>query len=67
MEIAIISNFWTAVVSCVILVATALLLEDHEHVGKILVMQGLAFGFRLGDQTMKSYQVGKADPTNLKV
>lgn len=66
MENTVISNFWGAVIASIIIVSSALLLETHDHVGKVLVMEGALFGIRLGNQAMKSYHLGKSDPTKLK-
>ena len=59
MENKIVSNFWTAVVSAVVLTATALLLDGNEQAGKVIIFEGAAFGFRLGDQVLKTYNSGK--------
>jgi hypothetical protein len=58
-----ISNFWAAVVASIVFVTTALLLEGHDHVGKILVMEGAAFGISLGAEVIKQYT---KEMTNLK-
>ena len=61
MENKIVSNFWTAVVSAVVLTATALLLDGNEQAGKEIIFEGAACGFRLGDQVLKTYNFGKTE------
>lgn len=67
MENKVVSNFWTALVASIILAATAIILEDSEHCGKVLIMQGLLFGVRVTDQAVKAYQLSKSDPEKLRV
>jgi len=63
----VMSNFWTAIIASIIFVVTALLLTESEHLGMILVMEGALFGARVGDQAIKSYQVGKSNPERMKI
>lgn len=67
MKDKVISNFWTAVFGCIILTATALILENNDHAGKVLIMEGALLGIRVGDQAMKTYLKGKENPDQLRV
>lgn len=67
MESKVVSNFWTALIAAVVLVVTALLLENNEHCGKVLIMQGVLFGVRVADQATKAYQLSKTNPEKLKI
>lgn len=63
----VISNFWTAVIGCVILTISALLLDGNAHAGKVLILEGALLGIRVGDQAMKTYLKGKEHPDQLRV
>ncbi|MBK5213349.1 MAG: hypothetical protein JJE55_06790 [Flavobacteriaceae bacterium] len=63
----VVSNFWTAVIASVILTATALLLNGHEHCGLVLTFEGLLFGVRVADKGIQAYQKGKENPEQLRV
>ncbi len=55
----IISNFWTAVIASVVLTTSALLLHDNDQAGPVIILEGVAFGLRLGDQALKTFNKGE--------
>lgn len=63
----VVSNFWTAVIASIVLTATALLLNGHEHCGLVLTFEGLLFGVRVADKGIQAYQKGKSNPEELRV
>lgn len=63
----VIGNFWMAIVASVILVATAMLLKDDINATYVIIGELSFFGIRGIDQIIKSYMIGKSNPTNLKV
>lgn len=67
METKVVSNFWTAVIASIVLTATALLLNGHEHCGLVLTFEGLLFGVRVADKGIQAYQKGKSAPEQLRV
>tara|TARA_R100001369_G_scaffold72251_5_gene100251 strand:- start:4747 stop:4944 length:198 start_codon:yes stop_codon:yes gene_type:complete len=62
-----ISNFWLFIIASIVFVATALLLQDHEHCGTVLIFEGVLSGARGAGEILKTYQVGKTNPERLRV
>lgn len=59
-----ISTFWNAVVASIIMTATAIILSDSDHVGKIVVFEGILFGVRSGNDLLKDFIVQQRSKNN---
>lgn len=55
-----ISIFWNAVIASVVMVASALILDDHSETSKIILFEGILFGVKIGDEFMKQYTIQKS-------
>ena len=63
----VISNFWTAVIASIILTASALLLDGNEQAGYVIIGEISAFGIRLGNEVLKTFNQGRVEKLDKEI